>query len=275
MGFYAPTQLVQCARRHGVEVRAVDVNASSWDCVLERGEGGEPALRLGLRLVKGLSESGARDLVAARAAGPFAGLQDLRERTPLGTRDLGALAASGALASVSGHRHRAAWDVEGAELPMPLLPRLRIAEGIPLLRAPDEGEDIVADYETMGLTLRRHPLALLRARLRRERVASAAEVWERAHGSLVHVAGLVITRQRPGSASGVVFATLEDETGNVNLIIWQSVAERQRRILLQARLLGVWGEVQRQGDVLHVIAARLEDHSALLGRLAVGSRDFR
>jgi error-prone DNA polymerase len=275
MGFYAPTQLVQCARRHGVRVRPVDVNASCWDCTLERGEAGEPALRLGLRLVKDLSESGARALVNARSAGPFTGLQDLQERTRLGARDLGALAGSGALACISGHRHRAAWDVEGVEPPMPLLSGVRVPEGIPLLRSPSEGEDIVADYETLGLTLGRHPLALLRARLRREGIASAAEVWESTHGSRVHVAGLVITRQRPGSAGGVVFATLEDETGCVNLIIWQSVAERQRRVLLQSRLLGAWGEVQRQGDVLHVIAARLEDHSTLLGRLRVGSRDFR
>jgi error-prone DNA polymerase len=274
MGFYAPTQLVQCARRHGVEIRPVDVNKSDWDCTLERGSGGEPALRLGLRLARGLSEAGARRLVSERAAGNYADLQDLDGRTGLGARDLGALAACGALASISGHRHRAAWDVAGVEQPLPLLPRIRIAEGVPLLGAPSEGEDIVADYETLGLTLGRHPLALLRERLRRKRIATAAELWELGDGSPVHAAGLVVTRQRPGSAGGVVFATLEDETGQVNLIIWQSVAERERRVLLQARLMGVWGELQRQGDVLHVVAARLEDHSALLGSLRVVSRDF-
>jgi error-prone DNA polymerase len=276
MGFYAPAQLVQDARRHGVEVRPVDVNASDWDCTLEPGSGGRPALRLGLRLAKGLSEAGAGSLITARSGGNiFASVQDLSERTRLGSRDLGALAACGALASITGHRYRAVWDVSGAEPPLPLLSRPRISEGIPLLRPPTEGEDIAADYRSLGLTLRRHPLALLRPRLLRERILSAREVWRRAPGSLVHAAGLVITRQRPGSAGGVIFVTLEDETGCLNLIVWQSVAERQRRVLLQARLLGVWGRIQREEGVQHVIAGRLEDHSDLLGALVLQSRDFR
>jgi error-prone DNA polymerase len=275
MGFYAPSQLVQDARRHGVEVRALDVSTSEWDCTLERSPGGRPALRLGLRLAKGLSGAGAERMVAARSAGgAFTSVQDLTERARLGARDLHALATCGALASISGHRYRAGWAVSGAEAPLPLLPRIRIAEGIPLLRPPSEGEDIVADYRSLGLTLRRHPLALLRPRLLQQRILSAAQVWKRAPGTLVHAAGLVITRQRPGSAGGVIFVTLEDETGCLNLIVWQSVAERQQRILLQASLMGVWGRVQREGGVLHVIAGRLEDHSALLGALSVPSRDF-
>ncbi len=274
MGFYAPTQLVQDARRHGVEVRPVDVNRSDRDCGLERGAGGRPALRLGLRLAAGLSAAAASRIGQARQSALFARVQDLRERASLGSADLGALAASGALAGIAGHRHRAAWEVAGAERPLPLMPRVHIAEGAPLLRRPSEGEDIASDYEHLGLTLGRHPLALLRTRLGREGILSAAEVWERAHGSLVHAAGLVITRQRPGSANGVIFVTLEDESGHINLIVWQGVAERQRRVLLQAALLGVWGRVQREGDVLHVIAGRLEDHSGLLGALRARSRDF-
>jgi error-prone DNA polymerase len=275
MGFYAPTQLVQNARRCGVEVRPVDVNASAWDSTLEQGDGAKPALRLGLRLAKGLSAGGAQRLIAARSSSAFMSVQDMAERSRIRRDDLDALAACGALASIAGHRYRAAWEVAGVEPPWALAPTLHIAEAIPLLRAPTEGEDIAADYTSLALTLRRHPLSLLRAELRRERVISAAEIWERPHGSLAHAAGLVVTRQRPGSAGGVIFVTLEDETGYVNLIVWERVAERQRRILLDSRLMGVWGRVQREGDVLHLIAGWLEDHSPLLGTLKSPSRDFR
>jgi error-prone DNA polymerase len=274
MGFYAPAQLVQSARRQGVEVRCADVNASGWECSIEPGHGGRPALRLGLCLVGGLAESTAQRLVGVRAAAAFASIQDLVERAAPAAQDLAALAAGGALRSLAGHRHRAAWAVSGAERPLPVLPQMRIAEGVPLLRAPTEGEDLIADYNSIGLTLGRHPLALLRPQLRRERVQSAVEVRDVPAGRLVHTAGLVITRQRPGSAAGVIFVTLEDETGHINLIVWQSVAERQRRVLLDARLLGVWGRLQREGDVLHVIAGRLEDMSGLLGGLRARSRDF-
>lgn len=274
MGFYAPTQLVQNARRHGVEVRPVDVQASDWDCSLERGAGGQPALRLGLRLVKGLSSAGAGRLTMARREGPFHGAQDLSERAGLGKDDLNALAAGGALLGIAGHRHRAAWEVAGTETLLPLLPKVRFAEGIPLLRAPTEGENVAADYASLGLTLGRHPLSLLREKLRRAQVVRAADIWERADGSRLQAAGLVVTRQRPGSAHGVIFVTLEDETGYVNVIVWEKVAERQRRVLLDASLMGVWGRVQRQGGVLHVIASRLVDHSRLLGRLRPASRDF-
>jgi error-prone DNA polymerase len=157
---------------------------------------------------------------------------------------------------------------------LPLLPVLRIAEGIPLLRAPTEGQDIAADYQSLGLTLGRHPLALLRSRLRRQGIRTAIELQELRDKAHVQTAGIVTTRQRPGSAEGVTFVTLEDETGYVNLIVWRRLAERQRQILLGSRLLGVWGQVQRQGDVLHVVAIRLEDYSALLGRLPTPSRDF-
>jgi error-prone DNA polymerase len=275
MGFYAPSQLVQDARRHGVEVRGVAINHSDYDCTLERGGVGQPALRLGLRQVAGLGAATARRIVAARAGAPFDSVQDLRERAAATAGDLGALAASGALAGIAGHRHRAAWEVAGTETPLPLLPQPRFAEGLAMLRTPREGESIVADYASLGLTLGRHPLALLRARLDREGVLSAAAVSACTDGSQVCAAGLVINRQRPGSAGGVTFVTLEDETGQVNVIVWRELGASARPVLLQASLLGVRGRVQREGGVLHLIARQLEDYSRLLGGLNWRSRDFR
>ncbi|MBS1200698.1 MAG: dnaE2 [Proteobacteria bacterium] len=275
MGFYAPAQLVRDARAHGVEVRPVDACTSDWESTLEAGEGGGPALRLGLGRVRGLSREAARRLVAARARGAFGSVQALAARAALDRGELEALSAAGALASLAGHRHRAAWRVTGVERPLPLLPSPEIAEGLPMLRAPREGEDIVADYRSLGLTLGRHPLALLRPRLAALGWLTAAELWDRTDGSRVRAGGIVVTRQRPGSASGVTFVTVEDETGQANLIVWKSLGERQRRVLLGARLLGVTGVVQREGDVLHVVSHRLEDRSVLLGELEARSRDFR
>jgi DNA-directed DNA polymerase III PolC len=275
MGFYAPAQLVRDARSHGVEVRAVDVASSDWDCTLERRADDRPALRLGLRLVKHLSSEGARRLLAARAMRAFDTIADLAERGELERRDLEALAAADALAGLSGHRHRAVWQVGGVERALPLLPAATaMEEGIPLLRAPREGQDIVADYGSTGLTLRRHPLSLLREKLRRRGVLPIQDLWEQPDGKWVRTAGLVITRQRPGSAGGVTFVTMEDETGYVNLIVWNRVAIEQRAALLESRLLEVQGKLQRQGDVQHVIAQRLTNLSAMLGDLAVTSRNF-
>jgi DNA polymerase III alpha subunit len=275
MGFYAPAQLVRDARAHGVEVRAVDVTISAWDCTLERREDGRPALRLGLRLVKHLSQEGAARLLAARAVRNFDGIADLAERGALDRRDLEALAAADALTKLTGHRHRAVWQVTGVERALPLLPAATaVDEGIPLLRAPREGQDIVADYGSVGLTLRRHPLALLRDKLQRRGVVPTRELWEQPNGKLVRTAGLVITRQRPGSAGGVTFVTMEDETGYVNLIVWNRVAVEQRAALLESRLLEVHGKLQREGDVQHVIAQRLTNLSSLLGDLVVASRNF-
>jgi len=275
MGFYAPAQLVRDARAHGVEVRPVDVHTSTRDCALERREDGEPALRLGLRLTKNLSRAGADRLVAARVAGPFTGVQELAERAVLGQRDLDALAAAGVLARLSGNRHRAAWQVAGIEAPLPLLGAdTAPTEGIPMLAPPSEGESIVADYRSLGLTLGRHPLALLRERLRAERISSASELKDIAHGKRVRAAGIVITRQRPSSASGVTFVTLEDETGHVNLVVWAAVAETQRRPFLEAQLLEVHGQLQREGEVMHVIAERLIDKTRWLGALRTRARNF-
>ncbi|MEE8428420.1 MAG: error-prone DNA polymerase [Gammaproteobacteria bacterium] len=283
MGFYAPAQLIQDTRRHGVEVRPVDVSVSDWDCGLEnRSARGrissldpyQPALRLGLRMVKGLSEQGAQRLVAARKHKAFVSVEDLAHRAALDRKDMEALAAANALAGLAGNRHQARWACAGIELPLPVLEHAGINEALPLLRRPTEGEDIVADYAGVGLTLGRHPLALLRERLQNMALLSTAQVRARQHGEKIRTAGLVIGRQRPGTASGVIFVTLEDETGNLNIIVWRQLGEQQRRELLGARLLGVVGEVQREGEVLHVIAKDLQDYSTLLGGLMTHSRDF-
>jgi len=274
MGFYSASQLTQDAHRHGVEVRAVDINDSGWDSSLEHAGNGEAALRLGLRQVKGLSEVAGKTIVAARL-NPYQSIQELLERTALNRRELNALAAAGALKSLAGHRHRARWAVAGVEEPTPLLSSLDRYEAVPMLRKPTEGQDIVADYQSLGLSLGRHPLALIRPQLDEFRYVSAARLSELTSGQRVRIAGLVITKQRPGTASGVTFVTLEDETGCSNLIVWKKIADEQRDVLLSARLMGVHGELQKEGKVIHVIARKLIDHSELLGELAIKSRNFR
>ena len=286
MGFYAPAQLVADARRHGVDVHPPDVAVSEWDCSLEtphptplaatRGEGEmtRAALRLGLRMIGGLSEAGARRIVEARCERPFASVADLAHRARLDRRDLTALAGADALASLAGHRHVAAWNVAGVERLPPLLAGAEFDDAHPGLPAPTEGQEIVADYRRLGLTLRRHPLALLRRALRERRLAPADEIVHAPHGRLVRTAGIVVGRQRPDTASGVVFVTLEDETGTTNVIVWRDLGERQRRELLGSRLLAVYGKVEREGPVVHVLAGRLADLTPLLGALPTRSRDF-
>jgi len=271
MGFYAPSQLVQDARRHGVEVLPVDAAASDRECTLE---GPGPALRLGLALVKGLTQAGGERLVGARRERPFASVEDLARRARLDARDLKSLAAAGALRSLADHRRRAYWEVAGVEAPTPLLREAPVVDAPPVLRPPTEGEDLVADYASLGLTLGRHPLALLRERLARMRLATAEEIRRLPHGRPARACGIVTGRQRPETASGVVFVTLEDETGYVNVVVWAGLAERQRRELLGARLLTVHGVVEREGEVVHLVARRLVDDTPLLGRLVTRARDF-
>jgi error-prone DNA polymerase len=273
MGFYSPSQLTQDLRRHGVTILPADATVSEWECTLEDRDG-KPALRLGLCLVKGLSQTGGERLVAARRVQAFADVGDLARRGNLNAHDVQALAAAGALACLSGHRRHALWDVAGIERMPPLLSAASIEEASPSLAAPEEGEDIVADYASLGLTLGRHPVALLRERLQRQRMFTAVELRTLPHGRLARVTGLVTGRQRPGTASGVTFVTLEDETGMVNVIVWRDLAERQRKELLRSSLLTVYGTVEREGEVVHVIAGRLRDQTALLGNLVARSRDF-
>ena len=275
MGFYSASQLTQDLRRHGVEVRAADVNKSDWDSSLERALDGKPALRLGLRQIKGLAEEAGRKIVRQRAADRFGSIQQLLERTGVNRRELSALAAAGALKSIAGHRHKVRWTVAGVEEPTPLIPSMDRYEAVPMLKKPTEGQDIVADYQSLGLTLERHPMALIRTRLDVHRYVKAECLNELQSGRPIRVAGLVITKQRPGTASGVTFVTLEDESGYTNLIVWKKIAEEQRDVLLNARLMGVEGELQKEGKVIHVIARKLIDHSELLGELAVRQRNFR
>jgi error-prone DNA polymerase len=271
MGFYGPSQLVQDARRHGVEVRPADVAVSDWDCTLE---GEPPAVRLGLRLVSGFSEAAGARIVAARRSAPFESIDEMAHRAVLGRRDLDSLASANALAALVGHRRNAHWAAAGIVRQNDLLQGVPIHSNQVALTPPTEGEDIVADYGSVGLTLGRHPLALLRERLRAKKLLSAEELRGVRHGRTARAAGLVTCRQRPGTASGVVFVTLEDETGCINVVVWSALVESQRRELVGARLLGVEGVVEREGDVVQLVARRLTDHSAMLGALQTESRDF-
>jgi error-prone DNA polymerase len=275
MGFYSASQLVQDLRRHDVDVRGVDINRSAWDCSLEKGEGGAAVLRLGFRMVKSLSEETGRRIADRRGDQAYASTQQLLERAGLDRRELEALASAGALRALEGHRHQARWAVSGVEKPGGLFTSMDRFEATPLLRKPTEGQDIVADYRSVGLTLERHPMYLVRHRLDRYRYVQAERLQAMTTGQAVSVAGLVITKQRPGTASGVTFVTLEDETGHINLVVWKQVAERDRAALLNARLMGVRGELQIEANVIHVIARKLIDHTPMLGDLEVKSRDFR
>ena len=280
MGFYAPAQIVQDVRRHGVEVMATDVTESDWDCMLSlasqhspQDEKNQPALRLGLRMVNGLSREGAARLTDARELRPFESVEDLAVRGGLDKRDLKCLAAAGALATLAGHRRQAYWDVAGIEQATPLA-LASSNEMQPELFPLTEGQNLAADYASLGLTLGRHPLALLRNDLRAQRLVTANELRSFPHGRLARAAGLVISRQRPGTASGVTFLTLEDETGSINVVVWRDLAEKQRRQLLESQLLAVYGVLEKQGEVTHLIAGHLKDLTPMLGDLVTQSRDF-
>ncbi len=279
MGFYSPSQLIQDARRHGVELRPADAALSQWDCSIEDGEAGRGAVRLGLRMVGGLARAAGMRIVDSR---PHVSVEALAHRAGLNRRDLNCLAAAGALQSLAGHRRSAHWAASGVEKESVFLPLEAGTREQPVFEPPGEGEEIVADYQSLGFTLGRHPLALLRTRLEKLRIVKAENLLLLRHGSFVRAAGLVTCRQRPDTASGVVFVTLEDESGCVNVVVWRDLLERQRRELLGARLLAVEGVIQREGLVVHLLARRLEDHSRLLGHLRgkaqgalrVRSRDF-
>ena len=286
MGFYSASQIVQDARRGRgarapIEVRPVDVVHSHWDNTLEGGrrragpddDGGQPALRLGLRQVAGMSQAVAGAIVAARAQRPFADVRDLCLRAGLDAKARDALAEAGALDALAGHRNAARWEVAGIEQRRPLLPGSPDEARIEL-PAPRLGEELAADYRSTGLSLRTHPMALLREQMVQRRILGSRELRGRPHGSGVHVAGLVTQRQRPATAKGTIFVTLEDEHGMVNVIVWPHLAIRQRKPLLQSRLLAVRGRWERVDGVEHLVAGRMEDLSGLLGGLPVDSRDF-
>jgi error-prone DNA polymerase len=273
---------VRDAREHGVEVLPVDVAVSEWESTMA-GEGGALAgsgplgqgsatqpVRLGLNRVKGLAEDAGQRIVAARGEARFADTEDLARRARLDAHALAALAEAGALQSLTGHRHQAAWAVAGIDTrPTEMLRATRSGEAAVVLAAPSEGEETLADYRALGLTLNRHPLALL----------PASRLRTYPNGRLARASGLVTHRQRPETAKGTVFVTLEDETGAINVIVWPKVAEAQRTPLLGATLLTVYGQWQREGEgeraVMHLVAARMIDHTPLLKGLVSRSRDFR
>jgi error-prone DNA polymerase len=276
MGFYSPDQILQDARRHHLQIRPVDVRASDWDCSLEPVTVGQPAIRMGLRMIKGFREDDARRIEAARARGVFVDIADLGERARLDARAQEQLADAGALRGLAGDRHRARWEVAGVQKQLGLFAGLpRQEEDVVSLPKPSVGEDLQADYASVGTTLGPHPLALLRGELKARRCRSSQELMMVEHGRPVSVAGLVTGRQRPGTASGVTFVTLEDEFGNVNVVVWRDLAERQRQVLVGSQLLKVDGRWEKVGEVRHLIAGRLSDLSSLLDGISVRSRDFR
>jgi error-prone DNA polymerase len=271
MGFYQPAQLVQDAQRHGVKVLPADVRYSDWDCSLQG-----PALRLGLRMIKGMRETAAQRLVTARQQAVFRHVQDLATRAGLDRHDLAVLAEAGALRGLAGHRHRARWEVAAVEqqTAFPLVLETDHSSESVSIRPPTEVDDIRTDYASTGLTLGRHPIALLRAQLRSRRAKPATELQSLPHGSRVRACGLVTMRQRPMTASGTLFLTLEDETGCVNVVIWQRLWEKQRAEILGASVLAIDGVMETDGEVHHLIASRAHDFSHLADGLQTRSRDF-
>jgi error-prone DNA polymerase len=303
MGFYAPAQLIADAKRAGVEIRPVDVRYSDWDCTLEVASEavgrqsfadesrrhGNAALRLGLRMIRGLPEADARRVAALRESRdahdfrrlraksrvrPYFSVDELVARAQLSRRAVTLLADAGALAHLAGHRHAARWEALGTEKSTALLAGHAGREGPIRLPAPSTGQDVVADYAALGFSLRAHPLALLRDKLARHGVLRAADLARVPGGRRVAVAGLVTHRQRPEAAAGVMFVSLEDETGISNLVVWPKVQEQQRRELLGARLLLVEGALQNAEGVIHVVAETVRDCSRWLGELRAPSRDF-
>jgi len=291
MGFYAAPQLVRDARAHGVAVRPVDITISDWESTLEPQApheavpacaeraipGGQCAVRLGLNRVTGLAEEPGLRIMAARAQAPFASVEDLARRAELDARAMHCLAASDALSGLAGQRRDAIWAVAGVDTrATPLLKSTRTVEdAAAAFEALDLGDAVLADYRAMGLSLKGHPLALLRPALAPFKVQQAAVLNAQYRpGQLARASGLVTHRQQPGTAKGVVFVTLEDETGTVNVIVWPAVAAAQRKQLLAASLLTVYGVWQREGDVRHLVAKTLVDHTPLLQGLVTRSRDF-
>jgi len=282
MGFYAPAQLVQDARRHGVQVLPVDVNRSEIDCTLvyQRGRRDSPVLQLGLRMVSGLSTAAMERLVTGRRQGVFVSIADVVRRVGLNSKDRDSLAAADAFRALAGDRHRAFWQAAGVEEVPPLFVGDSAAYGVEekqlsiMLPPATEMQNIMADYNSTGLSLRRHPLALMRDRLDAVGITAAAALADLPDRQSVRIAGLVTCRQRPQTAAGVTFLTLEDETGFANVVVWRQLAESQRRIVQEAGLIVVFGQLQQSDGVTHVIARRLMDISHSLQGMTLRSRDF-
>ena len=274
LGFYSTSQLIQDARRHDVEVRPVDVMASQVDCTLEDIHH-LPAVRLGFRVISGFRQASAQKIANARLDSPFTSADDLARRAGLELHEMKMLAAADALASLSGHRRQQVWDAAGLRQLPELLRDAPIDEDLLELPEAPEGEEVVWDYASTGLTLRRHPMALLRQRVAEKDYLSSADLRLVEDGEMVRVCGIVTLRQQPETAKGTVFVSLEDEHGSIQVIVWKSLREKQRRELLESRLMGVYGYWQVVNDVCNLIADTLFDLTPLLGRLGSQSRDFR
>jgi error-prone DNA polymerase len=276
MGFYAPAQIVRDARDHGVDVQPVCVNASRWDCTLEpTDEEDRFAVRLGLRMVHGLANAAAAALIAARADDHFVSIDDLWHRAGVPAAALVQLADADAFRpSLNLARREALWAIKALrDEPLPLFAAAsaREAKTVPELHEPPvtlrpmtAGSEVVEDYGHVGLTLRSHPVSFLRGDLRRQRIVTCTEAMQARDGCWLKSAGLVLVRQMPGSAKGVVFITIEDETGIANLVIWPKLYERQRRVILSASMMAVHGRIQREGEVVHLVAHRVSDLSEFL-----------
>jgi error-prone DNA polymerase len=283
MGFYAPAQIVRDAEAHGVEIRPVCVNASRWDCTLEpKSEEEYFAVRLGTRMVKGLANADAETIIAARADQEFRSIDDLWRRAGAPSTALVQLAEADAFRPSLGlARREALWAIKALrDAPLPLFsaamkrenePVPEIDEPTVVLKPMTDGHEVVQDYGHVGLTLRRHPVAFLREDLAARRIVACAAAMQARDGRWLEAAGLVLVRQRPGSAKGVLFITLEDETGIANLVVWPKTFETFRRVVMGASMIAVHGRVQREGEVVHLVAHRLKDLSAELA--SIGSRD--
>ncbi len=272
MGFYAPAQIVRDAELHGVEVRPVCINASLWDCTIEQG-----AVRLGFRMIKGLAADHADALIAARTV-PYRSIADLHRRAAMPVAALERLAEADAFHAVHLERRQAVWAIRGlSDNRLPLFDHADSETNEPAVDLPlmTKGRQVVEDYRSVGLSLRDHPVSFVRATLEQRRIARCADLTRRRDGSRLTVAGIVLVRQRPGSAQGVLFVTIEDETGHANLIVWPSVFERQRRVLLSATMLACRGKLQKEGEVIHVIADEIIDLSALLRSVGDETREMR
>jgi len=272
MGFYAPAQLIRDAQNHGVSVRPVDVNFSNWDSSIEA-DGG---IRLGLRQVRGLSEKlHAAPLVNGRHGEPFRSIMDMVRRTGLTKAVLARLAAADAFQSLKVDRRESLWEVLALHEELPLFQEIDPEEPASSLEAMPLHEHVHDDYESTGLSLKAHPISLVRDDLAQRRVVSCADLAKISDGTFVRVAGLVLVRQRPETASGVTFMTLEDESGTANLILWPKVFERNRRAGKFSSALVAEGKVQKKDEIIHVIVSRLRDMTDLLPDLRARSRDFR
>lgn len=287
MGFYAPAQIVADARKHSVEVRSICINRSRWDCTLEPIEGTDRhAVRLGMRLVRGLATADAARIVAARADEPFATVDDMWRRSGVPVASLVKLAEADAyLPSLRLERRDALWAIKALrDEPLPLFTAAAEREARAIaeqqepvveLRQMNEGHNVVEDYSHTGLTLRHHPLSFLRGDLTRRRIVTCAEAMTARDGQWLMAAGLVLVRQRPGSAKGVMFITIEDETGVANVVVWPKLFERSRRVVLGASMMAINGRIQREGDVVHLVAQQLFDLSADLSSLAERDGEFQ